>query len=105
MWKSLEKLLKLSDLTVIYCSHEYTIANAKFAMSVDPKNTALRARSDAIQELRDNNLPSIPSRIDLEKATNPFLRVGESAIREHLGMRSATNEEVFAELRKRKDNF
>jgi len=105
MWKSLEKLLKLSDQTVIYCSHEYTIANAKFAMSVDPKNTALRARSDAIQELRDNNLPSIPSRIDLEKATNPFLRVGDSAIREHLGMRSATNEEVFAELRKRKDNF
>jgi hydroxyacylglutathione hydrolase len=105
MWASLEKLLALPDQTVIYCSHEYTIANAAFARSVDPDNAALAARQAAIQELRDNGLPTVPTRLDLEKATNPFLRVDNAAIRAHLGMADANNAAVFAEIRKRKDNF
>ena len=75
MWASLEKLLALPDQTVIYCSHEYTIANAAFARSVDPDNAALAARQEAIVELRENGFPTVPTRLDLEKATNPFLRV------------------------------
>ena len=95
MWASLEKLLTLPDQTVIYCSHEYTIANAAFARSVDPDNTALAARQAAIQELRDNGLPTVPTRLDLEKATNPFLRVDNTAIRAHLGMADASNAECL----------
>ena len=105
MWASLEKLLALPDQTVIYCSHEYTLANANFARSVDPDNTSLAARQGAVIELRDNDLPTVPTRLDLEKATNPFLRVDNAKIRAHLGMEQASNAEVFAEIRRRKDNF
>ena len=105
MWSSLEKLLALPDQTVIYCSHEYTIANAAFALSVDPANASLAARQGAIIELRENHFPTVPTRLDLEKATNPFLRVNDPAIRKHLGMEKATNAEVFSEIRRRKDNF
>jgi len=105
MWASLEKLLALPDHTIIYCSHEYTIANAAFARAVDPDNAALAARQQAIAELRNGGLPTVPSRLDLEKATNPFLRVDNAAIRAHLGMEQASNAAVFAEIRKRKDNF
>ena len=105
MWASLEKLLALPDHTVIYCSHEYTLANANFARSIDPDNTSLAARQGAVIELRDNDLPTVPTRLDLEKATNPFLRVDNAKIRAHLGMEQASNAEVFAEIRRRKDNF
>ena len=105
MWASLEKLLALPDQTVIYCSHEHTIANAAFARSVDPDNAALAARQEAIAELRENGLPTVPTRLDLEKATNPFLRVEDATIRAQLGMETASNAAVFAEIRKRKDHF
>ena len=105
MWASLEKLLALPDHTVIYCSHEYTLANANFARSIDPDNTSLAARQGAVIELRDNDLPTVPTRLDLEKATNPFLRVDNAKIRAHLGMEQASNAEAFAEIRRRKDNF
>ena len=74
-------------------------------MSVDPENAALSSRQDAVIELRDNGFPTVPSRLDLEKATNPFLRVSDKKIRSHLGMEKASNAEVFAEIRRRKDNF
>lgn len=105
MWASLEKLLELPDDTTIYCSHEYTLANAAFARSVDPENAALTARQGEIEKLRDKGLPTVPTRMDIEKATNPFLRAHDTSIREHLGMKHASNAEVFAEIRKRKDNF
>ena len=105
MWASLEKLLALPDHTVIYCSHEYTIANAAFALSIDPDNASLAARQGAIIELRENEFPTVPTRLDLEKATNPLLRVSDPSIRKHLGMENASNAEVFAEIRRRKDNF
>ena len=105
MWSSLEKLMALPDDTIVYCSHEYTLANAQFAVTVDPGNAALAERQAAFESLRENGLPTVPTRIDLEKATNPFLRASDPSIRAHLAMTDATDAEVFAEIRRRKDNF
>ena len=105
MWSGLEKLMALPDDTIVYCSHEYTLANAQFAVTVDPGNAALAERQAAFETLRENGLPTVPTRIDLEKATNPFLRASDPSIRAHLGMTDATDAEVFAEIRRRKDNF
>ena len=105
MWSSLEKLMALPDDTVVYCSHEYTLANATFALTIDPDNTALAERQSAFEALRENGLPTVPTRIDLEKATNPFLRASDPSIRAHLEMTDATDVEVFTEIRQRKDNF
>jgi hydroxyacylglutathione hydrolase len=105
MWASLGKLMALDDDTVIYCSHEYTAANAAFALSVDPDNHALQRRAEAVAELRAAGLPTVPTIIGLEKETNPFLRAGDAAIRKGLGMESASDAAVFAEIRRRKDSF
>lgn len=105
MWLSLSKLLKLPDDTSVYCGHEYTLSNAKFALTIDPDNEALVARAIEIERLRAANKPTLPTTIGLEKATNPFLRASDGNIRENLGMQSASDGEVFAEIRKRKDNF
>ena len=105
MWDSLGKLMALDDDTVIYCSHEYTAANAAFALSVDPDNHALQRRAEAVAELRAAGLPTVPTIIALEKETNPFLRAGDAAIRKRLGMESAPDAAVFAEIRRRKDSF
>ena len=105
MWDSLCKLMALADDTVVYCGHEYTAANARFALSVDPANTALQRRAAAVDELRSIGQPTVPTMIALEKATNPFLRAGDAGLRAHLGMEGASNAEVFAEVRRRKDNF
>jgi hydroxyacylglutathione hydrolase len=105
MWDSLQKLANLPDETVIYCSHEYTAANAAFALSVDPENDALKTRADQITDLRAAGKPTIPTDLALEKATNPFLRPHDPAIRAHLGMQTASDTEVFTEIRARKDRF
>ena len=105
MWASLEKLMALPDDTIVYCSHEYTLANARFAVTIDPDNTALAERQIAFETLRENNLPTVPTRMDLEKATNPFLRASDPAIRAHLAMTDASDADVFTEIRRRKDNF
>lgn len=105
MWHSLEKLMRLPDDTVIYCGHEYTAANVRFALTVDPGNAALIDRAAEVAALRAAGKATLPTTIALEKATNPFLRVEEPAIRALLGMENATAAEVFAELRRRKDNF
>jgi hydroxyacylglutathione hydrolase len=105
MWHSLEKLMRLPDDTVIYCGHEYTAANVRFALTVDPGNAALIDRAAEVAALRAAGKATLPTTIALEKATNPFLRVAEPAIRALLGMENATAAEVFAELRRRKDNF
>lgn len=105
MWNSLSKLMALPDQTMVYCSHEYTQANAEFALSVDPNNSALVKRAKQISELRSTGKPTVPSTIGLERATNPFVRPGDSGIRGQLGMQSADDAAVFAEIRKRKDNF
>lgn len=105
MWESLSLLAALPPRTVVYSAHEYTLANAKFALSVDPDNDALKTRVAEVQKKRSSNHPTVPSLLSDELATNPFLRAGDPAIRAHLGMEQASDAEVFAEIRKRKDNF
>ena len=103
MWASLEKLMALPDATRVYCGHEYTLANARFAVTVDPENHALRDRLRAVEAARDAGRPTVPSTLAEEKATNPFLRAGDPAIRRQLGLEGASNAAVFAEIRRRKD--
>ncbi len=105
MWASLEKLIALPDDTTIYCGHEYTQANARFALTIEPDNAELVARAAEIDRLRAEGKPTLPTTMALEKATNPFLRVNEPGIRKRLGMENASPAEVFGEIRKRKDNF
>lgn len=105
MFESLKKLAALPVDTTIYCGHEYTLSNARFALTVDPDNEALRARAGKVEALRAAGKPTLPTTIAEELATNPFLRWADPAIRKHLGMQEASDVEVFAEIRKRKDNF
>lgn len=105
MWASLGKLAALPDETVVYFGHEYTLSNARFAVTVDPQNAALAKRADDIEALRAKGSFTAPTTIGLEKATNPFLRAADPAIRRHLGMERASDAEVFAEIRGRKDRF
>ena len=103
MWSSLAKLIKLPPETVIYAGHEYTAANAKFALTIEPENAALQARAKEIDALRGLGKPTLPTRLDLELATSPFLRVTSRAIRARLGLEAATDAQVFAEVRERKN--
>ncbi len=105
MWASLNKLIALPDDTAIYCSHEYTSANAAFALSVDPNNQMLIDRAKHVTDLRAKGEPTVPTTISLEMATNPFLRANNPSIRSHLGMPNDNDAAVFAEIRRRKDNF
>lgn len=105
MWNSLSKLRRLPDATRIYCAHEYTEANARFAVTVEPGNETLHQRYHRIKELRAAGKPTVPSTLGEEKATNPFLRPMSDNIRLHLGMANAEDVAVFAEVRKRKDTF
>jgi hydroxyacylglutathione hydrolase len=105
MWNSLEKLAALPDDTLAYCGHEYTQANARFALSVDPDNPALQARAAEVDRQRAAGEPTVPTTIAAERAANPFLRASDPAIRKKLGMERASDAEVFAEIRRRKDRF
>jgi hydroxyacylglutathione hydrolase len=105
MWDSLSKLMRLDDKTRVYCGHEYTLNNGRFALTLEPGNADLQARMKEVETLRAKNAPTIPSTIGLEKKTNPFLRPDSAEIRKTLGMASAGTVDVFAEMRKRKDSF
>lgn len=105
MLNSLRKLLPLPDDTVIYCAHEYTEANARFALSVEPDNPELVERWQVIQDLRAADQPTVPTTLGLEKATNPFLRWDSPGLRATLGLADADAVAVFAETRRRKDSF
>jgi hydroxyacylglutathione hydrolase len=105
MWDSLSKLAALPDDAVVYCGHEYTQANARFALTVDPDNKALQERAAEVERQRAAGKPTVPTRLDAERAANPFLRAGDKAIRARLGMEGASDAEVFAEIRRRKDRF
>lgn len=105
MHESLSKLAALPPETMIYSGHEYTASNAKFALTIEPDNADLISRSEAIAEDRRNNRPTVPASLSLELATNPFLRASEMSVRRQLGMIDATDTEVFAEIRARKDSF
>lgn len=105
MWDSLSKLMTLDDKTRVYCGHEYTLNNGRFALTLEPGNADLQARMKDVEALRAKNAPTIPSTIGLEKKTNPFLRPDSAEIRKTLGMTTANNVEVFGEMRRRKDSF
>jgi hydroxyacylglutathione hydrolase len=105
MWASMQRLMALPKDTRIYCGHEYTASNARFALSVDGDNADLQARAGQVKLLRDQGKPTLPVTLAQELATNPFLRPHDTAIRAHLGMEKATDAEVFTELRKRKNTF
>ena len=105
MWDSLSKLAALPDETTVYFGHEYTLSNARFARTIDPENAVLSARVAEIEALRAAGAFTAPTTIGLEKATNPFLRAADPAIRRHLGLERASDGEVFAEIRGRKDRF
>ena len=103
MWRSLSKLMGLPDATKVFCGHEYTLSNARFALGIDPDNKDLVRRAADVEAKRARGEPTIPSTVGQEKATNPFLRAADRSIRKRLGMEKATDAEVFAEIRKRKD--
>ncbi len=105
MWTSLQKIMRWPDETRIYCAHEYTQTNARFALTVEPGNQALIDRATEVDRLRKDDLPTIPTTIKLEKDTNPFLRPDSANLQETLAMQNASIVEVFAETRNRKDKF
>ena len=105
MWTSLRKLRDLPDATQVYCAHEYTQANARFALSVDGQNPRLHQRAAEIDSLRERGIPTVPSVLRTEKSTNPFLRADDPGFAAALGMAAADPVAVFAEVRGRKDNF
>lgn len=105
MWHSLSKLMTLDDGLRVYCGHEYTFNNGRFALTLEPGNADLGRRMREVERLRTENRPTIPSTIGLEKRTNPFLRPDSAEIRRTLNMSGASDVEVFAEMRARKDNF
>jgi hydroxyacylglutathione hydrolase len=105
MWSSLDRLRRLPEDTRLYCGHEYTVANAKFALSVDPDNPALKARAAEAEAQRARGEATLPVTTGAERKANPFLRPDDKAIRQRLGMEAASDAEVFAELRQRKNRF
>jgi len=105
MWSSLAKLIALPKETIVYCGHEYTKANAKFALSIEPGNAALQKRAAEIDEKRARGEPTVPTTIALELETSPFVRPRSPEIQERLGMVGHSDAEIFAEVRRRKDNF
>jgi hydroxyacylglutathione hydrolase len=105
MWDSLKALRQLPDDTKLYCGHEYTLTNGKFALTVDPQNAALAARVAEVEKLRAAGKPTLPTTIGAEKKTNPFLRADDPVLMKGLGMAGAKPSAVFAEIRTRKDKF
>jgi len=103
MWSSLQKIAGLPRDTTLYCAHEYTEANARFAIYYDPINQDLQARVAEVKKLRAEGRPTVPMSLDLELRTNPFLRA--PLLKDSIMLPNATDVEAFADLRKRKDSF
>jgi hydroxyacylglutathione hydrolase len=105
MWQSLRKFRALPDDTLVYCAHEYTESNARFARTVERNNKDLLARIDDIKETRKRHLPTVPSLLGLERKTNPFLRADQDSVKAAVGLPDADAAAVFTEIRRRKDAF
>lgn len=109
MYHSLQKLGALPGETLVHAAHEYTLGNLAFALAVEPSNAVLQQRQQEVTLLRQQNQPSLPSRLAIERATNPFLRCGQDSVRasaeQQAGRALANGAEVFAVLRGWKDNF
>lgn len=105
MWEGVKRLRELPDDTLVYCGHEYTQSNAKFALSIDPDNRALQQRADVVNSLRNGGKPTIPFELGEDKRANPFLRADAPELAAHYGLEGRDPAEVFAAIRKGKDNF
>ena len=105
LFNSLQKLAALPDETLVYCAHEYTEHNLRFASLVDSKNPALINRITLTKKVRASNTPSLPSSIGLEKETNPFLRCNDQSIASALGLQAPDTITVFKTLRNMRNNF
>ena len=105
MWDSLQKLLRLADDTRVYCAHEYTQKNAHFALTVEPGNPDLVQRVAEVDRMRNMGLPTVPSTIGRERQTNPFFRPDSPGLQATLGMAGAPVVDVFAEIRRRRNQF
>ena len=105
MWDSLKRLRALPDETLVLCGHEYSQANAHFALSIDPDNPDLLARAQEIDNKRAKGVSTVPSTIATERLANPFLRADTESIAQAVGMKGAPPAQVFAEIRHRKDSF
>ncbi len=104
-WNSLKKIRALPDTTKIYCAHEYTLANLKFTESIDAENEDLKAYAKTLRDLRADQQPTIPALLGKEKQTNPFLRADSTQMINLLNMQGKSPIDVFAHIRKMKDNF
>ena len=105
MWDSLQKFMALPEDTTVYSGHEYTAANGRFAMTVEPGNPALVARIAAVDKARADGIPTVPSKLSEELATNPFLRGHVPEVQQSAGLPGAAPVAVFAKVRKMKDDF
>ena len=105
MWSSLLKLRALPDTTRVYCGHEYTQANARFALTVDGANPVLQAYAEDVNDARESGAPTIPAQLGREKLANPFLCADKPELQAAIGMAGADPVAVFAEIRGRKDRF
>ncbi|HEX4270132.1 MAG TPA: hydroxyacylglutathione hydrolase [Rhizomicrobium sp.] len=105
MWTSLSKLMTLPDDTRIWCGHEYTESNGRFALTLEPGNPTLKARMAEVKAARAKGQPTVPATMGLEKQTNPFLRPDNAEIRKNLGMENSGTVAAFGEIRARKDKF
>jgi hydroxyacylglutathione hydrolase len=105
MWEGLSALRNLPSETLIYCGHEYTLANARFALTIEPNNTALKIRAAEVERMRSDGKFTIPVTLGMEKATNPFLRADLPQLAAAMGLGDAKPASVFAAIRKAKDNF
>lgn len=105
MWASLSKIAALPPATMLYCAHEYTQSNARFAVTVEPGNAALQRRFDDVNARRARGERTVPSTLAEELATNPFLRAREASVAAGVGLEGAGPVAVFGEVRRRKDNF
>ena len=106
MWDSISKILAMPDSTMVYCAHEYTASNMKFALSVDGGNEALRRRAKEVTEMRARGEPTVPTTVGVERATNPFCRPMAASVQEGVGMAGSTDlAAVFGAVRRAKDNF
>jgi hydroxyacylglutathione hydrolase len=103
MWNSLQKLMALPKETQVYCGHEYTQSNAKFALTIEPENAALVKRAKEVDQLRAAGKPTLPTNIGIELETNPFLRPSVPAIQQWLGMVGKPEWQIFGEIRERKN--
>lgn len=105
MFSSLKKIMSLPDETIIYCAHEYTIKNLEFALTIEPENIEIQNYYKLVKEKSLKNIPSIPTKLSIEKKINPFLRLDSQFIRKRLHLENATELKVFAAIRALKDRF